>query len=328
MLPVAPDDLEGPPEPDGRRPRRRLVAVLVLAVLLLAGLGVYELVRPAGRPGPPAGSRTLTPYEGLGAWVDAYDWTIELGGAEPSVGLDDIDAMADAGVQTLFIQTTHRRSVAVVMEPDRLDELIDRAHRHDMHVVAWYLPTFVDVDADLERLLAASALRVDGLGVDIESTDGVPDPVERNARLLDLSQRLRAAVPAEEVLSAITLSAVHVGVVNPAFWPGYPYAQLAESYDAIVPMAYWTIRKAEYDDGLRYVSENIARIRAAVGLDVAIHVVGGIADRATVEDLAGMLTAVQDGRAIGGSLYDWATSRPEQWKALAELRSLRSEPED
>ena len=44
------------------------------------------------------------------------------------VDLTDIDAMADAGVQTVYVQTSHDRSAADVIEPDRLDELIDRAH--------------------------------------------------------------------------------------------------------------------------------------------------------------------------------------------------------
>ena len=74
------------------------------------------------------------------------------GGPVPSVDADDVDAMAEAGVQTLYIQTAHTRSATPgVMEPERLAPIIQRAHDHRMHVVAWYLPTFEDVDADLQR---------------------------------------------------------------------------------------------------------------------------------------------------------------------------------
>jgi hypothetical protein len=38
-----------------------------------------------------------------------------------------------------------------------------------------------------------------------------------------------------------------------------------------------------------------------------------------------MVTAIDDRGAIGGSLYDWSTSSPEQWGALAPLRDLRPE---
>lgn len=72
----------------------------------------------------------MVPHRGLGAWVDVYDWTVELGGETPSVGPDEIDAMA------------------------------------------------------------------------------------------------------EKALAAITLSGVHLQVVNPDFWPGYPWAELGATYDA------------------------------------------------------------------------------------------------
>ncbi len=310
------------PQPDHRASRRRLVAVVVGGALVLAALGVVELVRDDGPPAPPPGSWTLVPHQGLGAWIDVYDWTVELGGPEPAVDLADIDAMADAGVQTVYVQTGHERSADDVIEPERLGALIERAHRNDMHVVAWYLPSLVDVERDLRRLVAASGLPVDGLGVDIESVE-LTDAAERTRRVLDLSARLRAELGDEKALAAITLSSVHVEVVNLEFWPGYPWAELAATYDVIMPMAYWSIRRGDLRAGFRYVDENLARIRASVGPDVLLHPIGGIADGAAEADLEGMITAIDDRGAIGGSLYDWSTSTPEQWGALAPLRDLR-----
>jgi hypothetical protein len=236
------------------------------------------------------------------------------------VGPDEVDAMAAAGVQTMFIQTGHARSTAGsdVMEPDRLADLIERAHEVGMHVVAWYLPTFVDLEVDLRRLEAAAALPVDGLGVDLESTE-LASVTERNERMLELSTRLRASVGDDKVLSAITLSAVHLEVVNPVYWPGYPFAELGATYDVIAPMAYWSIRTGELRGGERYVAENLSRLRAHVGDDEPIHVVGGIADGVTSEDLAGMVRAIEADGGTGGSLYDWATSTPELWDALRDL---------
>src|SRR3546814_12990612 len=77
----------------------------------------------------PAGAWTVTPYQGLGAWIDVYDWTDEFTGGDPPVGLDDIDAMAEAGIQTVFVQVAHNRSADDVSEPERLDSIIDKAHR-------------------------------------------------------------------------------------------------------------------------------------------------------------------------------------------------------
>jgi hypothetical protein len=179
------------------------------------------------------------------------------------------------------------------------------------------------VDRDLRRLVAASELRVDGLAVDIESTD-VVDPVERNRRVIDLSTRLRSVLGDDKALAAITLSSVHLQVVNPGYWPGYPWAELAATYDAILPMAYWSLRRDDLRAGYRYVGENIDRIRASAGRDdVLIHPIGGIADDVTVADVEGMVAAIQDRGAIGGSLYDWNTSTPAQWAAMQPLRELR-----
>jgi hypothetical protein len=208
-----------------------------------------------------------------------------------------------------------------VIEHPRLMQFIDRAHAHGIAVVAWYLPTLEDVGVDLRRLVAASQqLPIDGLGVDIESR-AVADPAERTRRLLELSIRLRQAV-GERAIAAITPSAVHLQVINPGFWPGFPWPQLADAYDAILPMAYWSIRRPEWRSGERYIGENIDRIRASTGRpDVPIHVIGGIADGATVPDVQGMVRAIEGRGILGGSLYDWTTSHAAQWDALRPLRA-------
>jgi hypothetical protein len=267
-----------------------------------------------------AGAWSLDPYRGLGAWVDVYDWTTEFGGETPAVGLAQVDQMAQAhGVQALFIQTSHFRSAAKVIEPDRLRALIDRAHAHGLPVVAWYLPTLESVELDLERLLGGAAMGVDGLAVDIESRK-VADPAERNRRLLDLSSRLRGAV-GSRAIGAITPSSVHLQVVNPGFWPDFPWAEIAQTYDAILPMAYWTVRSGEYRNAERYIAENIDRIRTSTGNpQVAVHPIGGIADTATVDDMHGFVRAAAPRGVLGGSLYDFNTSAAEQWQALAPFR--------
>ncbi len=326
----APAPEEGAPDlptADGagarRRRRRALAGVLVgSAVALLATAAVVGV--GWGEDRRPPGAWTLRPYQGLGAWVDVYDWTEALGGPDPSVDLDDVEAMADAGVQTLFLQTAHNRIPGAVAEPERLAELVDRAHDNGMFVVAWYLPTLVDVDVDLERLLASAELDVDGLGVDSESIE-VEDPAVRTERLLELTDRLRGELGDDKALSAVTLTPVHLEVLNPDYWPGYPWAELGRAYDVIQPMAYWSIRTGELRSGERYVSENLARLRDLAGPDVVLHPVGGIADEVGAADLDGMVAAAEAHVAIGGSLYDWATASPEHWERLAPLRALQDE---
>ena len=209
------------------------------------------------------------------------------------------------------------------MEPDRLAPLIQRAHNDRLHVVAWYLPTFVDVDADLRALTESAALDVGGLAVDIEST-ALADVGERNHRLLDLSTRLRAALGPDKTLAAITPSAVHLQVVNPSYWPAFPWAALADTYDVLLPMSYWTLRKGDLRDGETYTGANLARIRASThDPDIPIVPVGGLAEDATIDDLSGMVAAIDEHVSPGGGLYDWASSTPEQWATLAPLRDLQ-----
>jgi hypothetical protein len=301
---------------------------LVVAVAIVVIVAVFATERVDQTPpeplGPAAGAWTVVPHTGLSAWVDVYDWTVELGGPHPSVTADDVDRMADAGVQTLYIQTAHTRSATVgVMEPDRLHRIVQRAHDHRMHVVAWYLPTFEDVDADLQRLIASSELDVGGLAVDIESV-AVPDAAERNRRLVELSTRLRDAIGPDKAIAAITPSAVQLQVVNPDFWPGFPWHQVAATYDVVMPMSYWTLRKGDLRNGRTYTDANLERTRASLGdADIPIVPVGGLAEDSTVADLQGMVASIAAHTAPGGGLYDWATATPEQWEALAPLTALQ-----
>jgi len=311
------DETTPPPAPD----RRRLAVVAIGAMVVLALLGVWSVFFTGGRPGSPPGSWTLRPYTGLGAWVDVYDWT----GTRPTVGVRQIDAMADAGVQTVFLQTSRKGRAEDVLEPKRLDQLIDRAHARHLHVVAWYLPTFEDPAQDLRRLEAAANLKVDGLAVDVEAVN-VTNPAVRTERVVDLSRRLRAAIGRRKVLTAVTLSPVHLDVVNPTYWPGYPWAQLADDYDAVLPMAYWTLRRGDLRQADSYLRQTVERIRTATGRpDLPIHVIGGLAEGTSAADLAGMLQAIRAEHAIGGSLYDWASSTPTQWKDLRSLTALRTD---
>ena len=234
--------------------------------------------------------------------------------------------MAKAGVQTIFLQTTGSRTGGDLLETKQMDALIDRAHARHLHVVAWYLPTLTDVAQDERRLEATAALRVDGLAVDIEATN-VADATARSQRVVDLSRRLRARIDPTRPISAVTLTPVHLEVVNPSYWPDYPWKEIGASYDAILPMAYWTIRLGDLRNGEGYITQTVDRIHVDTGRsDLPIHVIGGIADKATTADLQGMVSAIGHEGAIGGSLYDWRTSNPTQWIALQPLRALRTPP--
>ena len=128
--------------------------------------------------------------------------------------------MASEGVQTLYIQASRWNSPTDILEPERLQPIIDRAHEHGIAVVGWYLPTLEDPATDLRRILAIAALDVDGVAVDIEARN-VRDVGERNRRLVELSSQLRASLPGRAI-GAIVLEPVLLEDVNPRYWPAFP----------------------------------------------------------------------------------------------------------
>lgn len=271
---------------------------------------------------PPSTGRAWTtgPYEGLGAWLDAYDWSALFSRSGDPAGPEAVDHMAAEGVQTLYIQSSRWNSPTDILEPERLRAVIDRAHHHGMAVVGWYLPTFVDPETDLRRILAIAEFGVDGIGIDIEARD-VVDVGERNRRLVDLSRRVREALPGK-VIGAIVLEPVLIEDVNADYWPGFPWAEIAPYFDVWLPMNYWTNRRGHWRGAYPYTAENIARVRARIGQpDALVHTVGGIGDETTVPDLEQMVSAAADQRVIGGSIYDYRTSRPEFWSTLRSFRA-------
>jgi hypothetical protein len=281
------------------------------------------LVDQLRRTEPPA--RTASVYGGLGVWIDAYDFSPTYAGAEPPVAPAVVAEWAALGVRTVYVQASRSDAAGVLLEPDLLAELLLRAHAADLLVVGWYLPTFADVDADLERLVAIAEFdalghRFDGLAVDIEHIEAVPDPDERSARLVALSAELRDRRPGEAI-GAIVPPAVQLEVVNPAYWPRFPWRALETSYDVWLPMAYWTTRAGTpYADAYAYTEESTRRMRANLGRpDVVVHPIGGIGDRTTVDDLERFREALVATGAIGGSLYDWASLPTDQRAQLASL---------
>lgn len=266
--------------------------------------------------------RSAAAYEGLGAWVDCFDWSATYSNNHPTVGPADVDRMASLGVQTLYIQTSRADAPSDVLEPERLQPIIDRARQRGIRVVAWYLPTFEDEATDVRRMVAASHLAVQSFAVDIESTK-VGDAAERSRRLVEESTALRQQLGAEYPIGAIVLPPVATEVINPNYWPGFPYRQIAPLYNAWLVMDYFTNRTAAqgYRDAYRYTADNIDRLRTDVGVaNLPVHVIGGIADKTTPDDVDGMFRAATERGSPGGSLYDYRTTGDALWPGMQKFR--------
>ncbi|MGH9042993.1 MAG: hypothetical protein ACRDZ3_22500 [Acidimicrobiia bacterium] len=294
-----------------------------------APVGPLPIVPPPVSP-PPA--RDLAAYRGLGTWVDAYDFSPEYqpGGAPAPVGPGSVDDMARVGVRTLYLQAAKDdvRSPGLLVNPEIIGPMLVRAHTLGIRVVAWYLPKFYDLDSDMARLLAIRDFRFegqgfDGIGLDIEWRKDVPDHRERNARLVELSRRLRAAMGGA-TLSAIPPPPVVMEDVNRNFWPEFPWRELAPLYDVWLPMAYWTFRtqSSGWRDGYRYTAENVNRMRSNLGLPAApVHPIGGTDNRSTDEDYRGFVRAARETGSIGGSIYDFRTTPAQAWEILRQSPS-------
>ena len=334
--------------------RSRNVAILAGSALLLGVLGILAsntpdryVQRVVGEPlarvearllvdAPPP--RTLDPYRGLGTWVDSYDFDPAYVPGDITVAPSDLADMAAHGVRTVFLQSSRsdRRAIGLVSDPWLLAGFLLAADRTGMAVVAWYLPKWSDDDEDLDRLLAIDRFsvlgrRFDGLAVDIEwNRDGL-GAIERSDRLVNLSDRLRRTV-GDDPLGAIVMPPVITDEINLAYWPGFPWGEVAPLYDVWLPMGYWSFRSEEHADPAFYVAQNIRRLRADLDdPEALVHAIGGIgaADGsalvdpgeplATIDDLAPFVGALVSEGAVGGSIYDWATMGPRSRLLLADL---------
>ncbi len=282
-----------------------------------AGLGVLALCLavPAGgaATGPDA-----TAYAGLGTWVDLWDTAIWK---NPEVA---VDRMSARGVTALYLETSNYSRTVDVMRPAVLGRFVEAAHAAGLRVVAWYLPSFANVARDLRRSLAAIRFRsahgeaFDSFALDIESSVVKP-ATRRTGRVLALAERLRAAAGDAYTLGAI-IPAPRGMDLNPRYWPEFPYVQLREWFDVFLPMGYFTYRFKSAAASGAYTEANIELLRERAGDEtLAVHVVGGLARAATVGQVRAFATAALEAGATGGSLYDYADTKPTQWPALAPL---------
>jgi hypothetical protein len=300
---------------------RWLPRLTVVAAVVVTGLSAGPSVYAA-----PGAGRGVQPFRGLGTWVDVYDFSPDFvtGHRRPAITTASVDRMASEGITTLYVQAANARQSVTrpLVSPALIGGLLTRAHADGMQVVGWYAPAFADPAADLRRLLAMrdfrwAGQRFDGLAVDIEVTSGVRDAARRSQVLVDLSRRLRSATTAP--LGAIVMAPVVLDVVNPRFWPQFPWRGIAPYYDAWLPMDYWTDRTVSsgFRDAYRYTSDNITRLRADVGQPGAVvHAIGGVGGMSSEAQYLRFAAAARGRGAVGLSVYDYRATGPAVWPLL------------
>ena len=281
----------------------------VRAVLLAAVLALVLTTAAGSQAGSKRSTATADVYKGLGTWIDVYD---ARAFANPEATATTI---ASRGVKTVYVETSNSKQSVDIVKPDALGRLVDALHHNEIEVVAWYLPTLVKPAVDLRRSLAAIQFTTpegagfQGFALDIEAPD-VKSLTVRNARALALSRQLRAAAGRDLGLAAIIPSPRGMEI-RPTYWPGFPYAQLAALYDAFLPMTYFTgTAKALMRST---ATSRIARDppHPTQNPELPIHMIAGVANRATLPEVQAFAQLVADDTHIAGwSLYDFFTKGP------------------
>jgi hypothetical protein len=267
---------------------------------------------------PAAPGPRLDSFRGLGAWVDIFE---DRAWARPAKAVAD---MASHGVRTLYLQTSNYSQDQPVVHTEGVSRFLAAAHGRGMDVVAWYLPGFAKLGRDFVRSMAAidfrsgSGERFDAFGLDIEASILGP-PSERTKRLLKLSRRIRSDAGDAYSLGAIIPSPVGI-TLNEGYWPRFPYAGLAEIYDALLPMGYFTYHVKGPAKVHDETARNVEIIREKTGNDqVPIHMIGGIADEASGAEVEAFVEAVREHGLLGASIYNWSLSREEDWAPLVAI---------
>jgi hypothetical protein len=269
--------------------------------------------------GGPASPPATQPYEGLGTWIDIYDTDVW---EHP---VHAVGSMAAHGIRTIYLQSSNYHRNRPFVHPEGVGAIVDAAHRRGLQVVAWYLPGFRDLPLDLHRAIRTIRFQTgtgngfDSFALDIESAE-IRRPGLRTARLLRMSAAIRRAAGAEYPLGAIVASPDRLVRTDPHFWPGFPWRELAGTYDVLLPMTYYTYRVKGPRAAARYTAQSVRIVRRQTsGLGVPIHVVGGISFDASGPETQGFVDTILDRDVIGASYYTFPGITIDQWRALSAL---------
>jgi hypothetical protein len=254
-------------------------------------------------------------YGGLGSWIDIFDGHAR---ANPERVVASLHAH---GVTTLYLQTSNYSQSVDVVDPSIVGRFVDAAHAAGIHTVAWYLPSFAHPRIDARRARAAlrfrstTGERFDSVALDIEASV-VKNVRLRTARLLALSRALRVSAGPGYPLGAIVPSPVGMRT-HPKYWPRFPFREVDTSFDALLPMAYFTYHAKTPAAAYAYTHDVMTIIREQTGdPDVTIHLIGGIANHISRPSLGAFIRAAQECGVAGLSLYAYPETSGTQWARI------------
>jgi hypothetical protein len=285
--------------------------------------------KPKPKPVKRVAGPSLRAFRGLGAWVDLYDYDK----LDPESSVADMRAH---GVKTLYVQTARWNKPAMdssesFMDPALLERWLNAAHAQGMKAVGWYLPAYDDMTRDFRRTRDIARYRTstgqafDALGIDIEYRAQVSSISVWNAGVAEHARRVRASLGRRYPIAAIVPAPLQMEV-RPDYWAGFPWVPLAGSSDIFMPMTYWSFRhdcaqKPEHC-AYGYTKGSVEKIRTLTGKPhVPVHVIGGVADSISADQVHDFVRAAVKAGVYGASLYDYLSTKPEYWAPLAKLNA-------
>ena len=230
----------------------------------------------------------IGPFQGMGVWVDLYD---DAAWADPAAAVAD---MAAHGVHTLYLETSNFNRPFPFVDKQGVAAFVDAAHDDGVQIVAWYLPGL-----RRRRARTPSGRRPRSGSGPTRATRSTgsrwtsrrrtsPTSSVRTARLLDLSDRLRAfagdVVPARRHHPVAARDRRAQGLLAGVPLRGPRRGLRRDHADVVLHVA-----PPDGDSTHLYLTQNIRIIRREVGSDqVPIHVIGGIAQDASLAAGAGV----------------------------------------
>ncbi len=268
---------------------------------------------------PARATLAVAPFTGKGMWAT-------YGLLQRASAAAIVSAARAAGLSHLYVEVG-RANRGFYGGPG-LATLLPAAHAAGLKVIAWIYPFLRDLPFDIATGVAAATYttpsgdRPDGLLADVEENTG-------EGAVRAYGAILRATLGPDEPMAIATF---------PPQWSGgraYPFATAALSWDAIVPMDYWRLRRRPYSaaEVYRFVRDSVTLIKARTRPDEPVEVLGQMfdlyrtgANSPGAAEIAACAAAARDSGAIGVSFFEWSHATSAEWNALTALTAPPAVP--
>ena len=246
--------------------------------------------------------------DGKGIWVNIWNY--------PENPALYCEYLQEHDINTVYLQIS-RSNTPAIKHPEKLNEILKEAHKRNIKIIGWTYPFLKDPVADAEKFITAAKYtspegeRLDSIASDIEE-------VTDQKSISKYSSRIRSKMGSDFELIAITFSPV-LKRANPKH---YAWKTIADNFDILCPMTYWTWNKEYRSEkgAYQYTANTIKLIKEYTNNpNVRIHLIGD-GQKTSLEELSGFLKAASDNGVKGVSIYPMYKPTIAQVKLLNKFR--------